>query len=362
MATALATRCPACSTVFRVVPDQLRVSEGWVRCGRCTEVFDATLSLVDMESGAARKWVEGVPRTALTPAAAIDAVAAAAAAAAHVPAAAPAPATVPVPETEPAGPGLAPLAPPEPEPAPAPVPPAAPGAAAHFATPTELGADQPFDPASDLRAEPQAEPQAELQTGLQPAAPAVPQSVAAGPAAGAEAADLPSFVRRAERAERWRGPRWRAALAALAVLGLLGLAGQIAHAYRDLVAARYPQSRPLLEQACRLLDCRVEPARAIDALAVESSGLLRVERSNVYRLSLALRNRAGIEVALPALELVLTDTQGRLIARRVLLATELGATAATLGAGADLPLQATLQAGPAAGEPVAGYTIELFYP
>ena len=37
----LATRCTACGTVFRVVQDQLKVSEGWVRCGRCNEVFNA---------------------------------------------------------------------------------------------------------------------------------------------------------------------------------------------------------------------------------------------------------------------------------------------------------------------------------
>jgi predicted Zn finger-like uncharacterized protein len=37
----LSTRCPACETVFKVVPDQLKVSKGWVRCGRCAEVFDA---------------------------------------------------------------------------------------------------------------------------------------------------------------------------------------------------------------------------------------------------------------------------------------------------------------------------------
>ena len=43
MATGLATRCSACGTVFRVVPDQLRVSEGWVRCGRCAEVFNASV-------------------------------------------------------------------------------------------------------------------------------------------------------------------------------------------------------------------------------------------------------------------------------------------------------------------------------
>lgn len=40
------TRCPACSTQFKVVADQLRISEGWVRCGHCAEVFDASESLM----------------------------------------------------------------------------------------------------------------------------------------------------------------------------------------------------------------------------------------------------------------------------------------------------------------------------
>src|SRR5690606_19827611 len=39
------TRCPSCDTTFKVVPDQLRISEGWVRCGRCQEVFDASQAL-----------------------------------------------------------------------------------------------------------------------------------------------------------------------------------------------------------------------------------------------------------------------------------------------------------------------------
>ncbi|MBK8525653.1 MAG: zinc-ribbon domain-containing protein [Rubrivivax sp.] len=43
----LATRCPACGTVFRVVQDQLRVSQGWVRCGRCAEAFNAIEALVE---------------------------------------------------------------------------------------------------------------------------------------------------------------------------------------------------------------------------------------------------------------------------------------------------------------------------
>ncbi|MFD2452858.1 zinc-ribbon domain-containing protein [Ideonella paludis] len=44
----LATRCPACSTTFKVVQDQLKISEGWVRCGHCQEVFNALHSLFDL--------------------------------------------------------------------------------------------------------------------------------------------------------------------------------------------------------------------------------------------------------------------------------------------------------------------------
>lgn len=46
------TRCPSCGTAFRVVSDQLRISEGWVRCGHCQHVFDATLDLQPWWPGA----------------------------------------------------------------------------------------------------------------------------------------------------------------------------------------------------------------------------------------------------------------------------------------------------------------------
>ena len=39
------TCCPFCATKFKVVPDQLRISEGWVRCGQCKEIFDAAAHL-----------------------------------------------------------------------------------------------------------------------------------------------------------------------------------------------------------------------------------------------------------------------------------------------------------------------------
>jgi predicted Zn finger-like uncharacterized protein len=48
----LITRCPVCETMFKVVADQFKVAQGWVRCGYCGEVFDAAQHLVAQESGA----------------------------------------------------------------------------------------------------------------------------------------------------------------------------------------------------------------------------------------------------------------------------------------------------------------------
>lgn len=47
------TRCPACSTAFRVTEPQLRARAGQVRCGRCGTMFDALAALIsDMTSPA----------------------------------------------------------------------------------------------------------------------------------------------------------------------------------------------------------------------------------------------------------------------------------------------------------------------
>ncbi len=41
------TRCPTCSTAFRVTPEQLKARAGKVRCGHCKAVFNALESLED---------------------------------------------------------------------------------------------------------------------------------------------------------------------------------------------------------------------------------------------------------------------------------------------------------------------------
>ncbi|MFZ5548594.1 MAG: DUF3426 domain-containing protein [Pseudomonadota bacterium] len=85
----LATRCPACSTVFRVVQDQLRVSEGWVRCGQCQEVFNALETLFDLGSLGAEGPAEPPVTQTPTPAVAAAPVTAPGPASPELPATAP---------------------------------------------------------------------------------------------------------------------------------------------------------------------------------------------------------------------------------------------------------------------------------
>lgn len=47
----LATRCPACHTLFRITTDQLRQHRGLVRCGRCQQVFEGEAYLHPPSSG-----------------------------------------------------------------------------------------------------------------------------------------------------------------------------------------------------------------------------------------------------------------------------------------------------------------------
>ena len=44
------TQCPQCATQFRATPQQLRASEGWVRCGQCEQVFDASVHAVSQRA------------------------------------------------------------------------------------------------------------------------------------------------------------------------------------------------------------------------------------------------------------------------------------------------------------------------
>jgi predicted Zn finger-like uncharacterized protein len=361
----LATRCSACSTVFRVQKDQLKASEGWVRCGRCGTVFSALEGLFDLD----RESHSGPMPLSVTPAAA------------------------PAPHARPAPPD----APPPPPSAPAPAAVATPvwhgvDRGRHHdqgdddtSTQALLHGDSLQDAQTDRAAE-RAASMATFRALQQPTPDDEDEDEAAlsllehsgshtlgesrpldsglgGPASLSSGLPpiLPSFAREAGGAVRWKQQRpvvRRLTVAAAVALPLL-LAAQVVLHHRNIVAARWPGTAEVLRAVCASLGCSVQAPRALDALTVESSGLTRVEGSPLYRLQVALRNRAAWSVAMPTLDVTLTDARGEVVARRALRPDELAAAPAELGAGAEWAALATLDVG---DRRVVGYSIDLFYP
>ncbi|GIX23081.1 MAG: hypothetical protein KatS3mg122_0312 [Caldimonas sp.] len=367
-AMSLATRCPACHTAFRVVQDQLKVSEGWVRCGRCNEVFNALDGLFDLEREPAptrgTASASGLPQD--SPSAAVQAGLGALLSRASSDMAPP-----------PAPPAVSP-------PSRAPEPPSVPNDPhEHEAIATSEVLDSRFLDRSTYGAQHDADGEhgfadARLDSRLhgpddsQPPRPSAWTPRATSSAArgarhrSARASDTrpeasaatPGFLRRAEREARWRHPAMRAALGLLALCLLSGLALQWAYHERQWLAAHHPSTRPWLERLCTWTGCRIGPWQSIDHVVVDSSSLSPGSTPESYRLSVQLRNRAPVALAVPAIELVLTDMQGQLVARRALLPSDfrVGDTLAPHG---DLSLRLEFRT---PGHRVAGYTVEAFYP
>jgi len=144
------------------------------------------------------------------------------------------------------------------------------------------------------------------------------------------------------------------------VLLLAGLAAQVGHHQRDAIAAQWPELRPTLDQWCAQAGCRIEALRRIEDISVESTALTRVSApADAFRLAVALRNRGGLPLALPSVDLSLTDADGQLVARRALGPADFRASMAPIAPGGETALQLTLSAG---SPRVAGYTVEIFYP
>ncbi|MDO8279036.1 MAG: DUF3426 domain-containing protein [Burkholderiaceae bacterium] len=326
----LITRCPACGTMFKVVPDQLRISEGWVRCGHCSEVFDASAHIQDEPSAVPQPVPQPVQMPSPVPP--------------DVPASPPAPvAAEPTVEARipaAAGPAFdAPL----------------PAASAEPSERTEpifvsefnwRSSDETGAYALDLPARDPPAPEA-LATDLIEPLPPVTE---------APLGDL-SFVRDARRKAFWRRPLVRVLLAAITVLLVLILAAQALWQERDRVAVWQPSLKPWLQAMCEPLDCTVGPPRQIEAVAIDSSTFVKL-RDDAYRLTLGLRNLGTTAVAMPAIELTLTDAQEQLVLRRVLSPAELGASTDALAGSAEWTGTVAFNA-PAR---VAGYRVLAFYP
>ncbi|MCM3562548.1 DUF3426 domain-containing protein [Hydrogenophaga intermedia] len=401
------TRCPACGTVFRVVADQLKISDGWVRCGHCSDVFDATIHLQAWVPAAKSPGPDREPAAPTTPAGAVPAPA---------PEATPGPSPVstPLPTDSPpqdvpddddlrAWFGDGPLDPPSAGQSPAQLvpdetPSALPRSSAAQTLQEAAGASEPetlheADPAqasSAQEAAASAEPvpapdfQAELERFAQTvrastpvaALPATaredrasetqPTPVAQPPAedvaqdASADAA-MPGFIRQARRRAFWSSAGVRAALGVVALLLGALLAAQWAVQQRHQLVATYPQARPWMAQVCGWLGCDLAPLRRIEAVEIESAELVR-RLGNFYSFDFVLRNRSSLEVATPALELTLTGLGTQPIARRVFLPQDWPDAPAALPPGGTVSVSLRLALMLGDDAPTAGYRALAFYP
>lgn len=446
----LSTRCPACQTTFRVVPDQLKISQGWVRCGQCAEVFDASQHLQPVPSPAVPDPVASAA-AALAPGAITDP--APSLSASQEPHPMPSAtedtglfsevhAQAPVPEVDsvaaaegtlmaPAAPGaaasLAPVvpapgatdggeaaAPPEwglPPPAPAPgwavarevpVPlpasaddepplpawlmpksseaPAPSGADADWTPPRPMGGAhtedaRSFAPSAPLFLEPRLDPAllpgdvpgaGEAALG-EPATPALSDMAMPGAIPVANTwldrqepvlvDDGPTFLERP--ASPWRA-RWRALWRVLALVLLLVLVAQLLRQERDRLAASHPLARGLMQALCVPLQCTVQPWRQIESVVVDGASFSKLD-GQAYRLSFTVRNSLAATLAMPAIELTLTDARDQVLLRRVLEPSELGAPALLRG-GAEWSTSLPVQVGLAPEQRMASFRVLAFYP
>lgn len=212
----LATRCSACGTVFRVVQDQLKVSEGWVRCGRCDAVFNALESLFDLQREGSSN---GAADAAMPSAEQVVSIASGPTPAQHERPAAVIPTAEPVRQDK--------------------------------LDARVLGLRRSEDrstPATRVDERDRLEfPDAQFDPELLADANLAPDTARlddppvpahGGPAHATEA--TPGFLRASERAPRWHQATTRAALLVALLALLVALLMQGGHHFRDLLAARWP--------------------------------------------------------------------------------------------------------------------------
>lgn len=326
------TRCPSCTTTFKVTPEQLKARAGKVRCGKCQSVFNALDSLVE------------------------------------VPAAAPA---APPPPAEPVHTPSETVSAPQPDITLQPAPtaaidnPATPdaGAAPELASTESAPAAQASDDAATQATAEETDAQAQTPEAVRDAA------VAVGLVAARETTEIPGYNKWAEGAftapvsldAATDRPVWPFVLVALMLI--LALLGQAAHQFRAELAVSSPALRPLLESLCSTLGCDIPLPRHAELVSIEASDLqIDPAHGGALMLAATLKNRAGYAQAWPQLEITLTDVQDQAVLRRVLQPGEYlpaKADPTIFPPNGEIGLKLWLEAKDVAA---AGYRLYVFYP
>jgi predicted Zn finger-like uncharacterized protein len=373
---ALAARCSHCSALFRVVADQLKLRGGLVRCGECREVFDAigSLSYVDDQSLVLVRPTGAAPVTQATDAERRaerrERQIAERAEASSVPTI-----WVELPDDTPLEPAVLGL-PREPQPARAAGPDAArpavttagmaaPAAAVVEGAPVQQPAalDESGDEAQPPASARSAAPATEAPADVEP----VPQTFA--PIADIEPApeevqsEVASFLLGSESP---RHRLWRRSAAVACVPLAIGAAFQSMLALREPLLENWPEARPLLLTACSWYGCSAGWPGHSELLAVVGSELAAIPGTDAVELNAAVRSRASFTMALPAIEVTLTDTQNHTVARKVFLPADYLASSGEpssriddgLAPNADLSIRLVFEA---RGLNAAGFVVYPFY-
>jgi hypothetical protein len=144
------------------------------------------------------------------------------------------------------------------------------------------------------------------------------------------------------------------------------IALQLAVIFRAELLARIPQARNALVQLCGVFGCAVGWPTQVDQLAVIGSELQTIPGTDVLELTAVIRNRAGFRQALPAVEVTLTDSLNRPIARKVFTPADYLAAAGEpssriedgLGSGSDYTIRLFFEA---RGVQAAGFLVYPFF-
>ncbi|MBE0472873.1 zinc-ribbon and DUF3426 domain-containing protein [Rhodoferax sp.] len=339
----LIARCPACLTWYKVVPDQLRISDGWVRCGTCGEVFDVSRQLIEAESElptdpAPTDAQEFPSRLVVANPALLDASTRLSApeTAGQLPSCGD-DALVMRPASDDFLADLQPDARPE------------------------VRSDVPWDSAALLikpskETEPETGPQSRDQPEPEVAEPVVVEVVPV------PLAEPVSFMRAPVVSPNTHRPGMRVLWGVLSVFLLLGLLLQGIYRERDQLAALKPEFKPALQIFCEVLGCRLSPMQRIEALVLDSVTFHQMD-PETFRLHLVVKNKAQLALAMPAVELTLTDLADQPVMRRVFLPAELGAKSDAVSAFGEWSATANLRVKADTAQPRAlGYRLLVFYP
>ena len=118
----------------------------------------------------------------------------------------------------------------------------------------------------------------------------------------------------------------------------------------------------MLRRLCLPLGCAVRPLQRIDSLAIDAVTFSKVDIDR-YRLSFGIKNQSNWMLALPGVELSLTDAADQLVVRRVFSRTELFETATEFPPAQEKTVSVLVQMKPREITPrVAGYRLLAFYP